>query len=817
MKKLLLFFSLIYSAVNAQERIAPAYPLVTHDPYFSIWAVNDTLNADVTRHWTGAHHALNGVISVDGKLYNFLGKREKTYHNILSLADEKSTPLKYTETKPENNWTQLEFNDSAWKTGAGAAGSETSQAQTPWKKNHIWIRKPFNLTKKIKNKLYLVIRHDDNATAYLNGEEIYNVQTFVGEFTYIPISDDIKNKLKKGNNVLSVHAENTGGPSFVDFGLVEEISSKKQITSLQAKQTNVKLNATQTIYDFTCGPVNLKLTFTSPLLLDNLDLLSRPVSYITSQITANDGNTHQVSLYFGASSQIATHGAFQEVEATEYTKEGLGILKVGTKKQELLSKTGDDVRIDWGYLYMAVPNSDKIIQNISTKSNALYSLTKKKDIAQTTMDGTQLVLNTVIDCGKVGNSPVEQHVMLGYDDIVSVQFFGQNLKPWWNRDGKETIEHQLKLAEQDYSSLMSRCAAFDIKLNADALNSGGETYAKLCNIAYRQAIAAHKLVEGPNKEILFLSKENNSGGFINTVDVTYPSSPLFLIYNPDLMKGMLNGIFYFSESGKWNKPYPAHDLGSYPKANGQTYGEDMPVEEAGNMVVLAGAIGKAEGNANYAKQHWETLTTWTNYLAEHGLDPKNQLSTDDFAGHLARNANLALKAIEGVGSYAMLAEMLGDHTTAEKYRKKAQEMAKGWMELADAGDHYALTYNDKNSWSQKYNLVWDKVLDLNLFPKEVAQKEVKYYLGKQQKYGLPLDSRKTYTKSDWIIWTATLANNREDFNALIKPVYKFALETPDRVPMNDFHETLDAHRVNFKARSVVGGYFIKMLETKLAK
>ncbi len=817
MKRLILFFSLIYSAVNAQQRIAPAYPLITHDPYFSIWSVTDSLNADVTRHWTGAHHALSGVVSVDGKLYNFLGKREKTYNNIVPLADERSAPLKYTETKPNDSWTKQQFNDSAWKTGTGAVGSEASQAQTPWKKDHIWIRKSFNLTKKIKNNLYLVIRHDDNATVYLNGEEVYNVQKFVGEFAYVPISDALKNKLKKGENFLAVHAENTGGPSFVDFGLEEEVLYKNQIDVLQAQQKSVKLNATQTIYEFACGPVDLKLTFTSPLLMDNLNLLSRPVSYITSQVKANDGNTHQVDLYFGASSQIATNTAFQEVEATEYSKEGLNILKVGTKKQELLSKTGDDVRIDWGYLYMAVPNSDKVIQNITSKSNALYSLSKKKDVAQTKMDGTQLVLNTVIDCGKVGNSAVEQHIMLGYDDLISVEYFGQKLRPWWNKDGNETIEHQLKLAEQDYSSLMSKCAAFDKQLHTDALNSGGETYAKLCNIAYRQAIAAHKLVEGPNKEILFLSKENNSGGFINTVDVTYPSSPLFLIYNPDLMKGMMNAIFYFSESGKWNKPYPAHDLGSYPKANGQTYGEDMPIEEAGNMVVLAGTIAKAEGNADYAKQHWATLTTWANYLAENGLDPKNQLSTDDFAGHLARNANLALKAIEGVGSYAMLAEMMGDQTTAKKYHTKALEMAKGWMALADAGDHYALTYNDKNSWSQKYNLVWDKILGLNLFPKEVAQKEIKYYLGKQEKYGLPLDSRRTYTKSDWIIWTATLADNREDFNTLISPVYKFALETPDRVPMNDFHETLDAHRVNFKARSVVGGYFIKMLETKLAK
>ncbi|RZM29299.1 MAG: DUF4965 domain-containing protein, partial [Pedobacter sp.] len=626
MKRILTLILLGCSAVFAQERKAPAYPLITHDPYFSIWSPSDSLNTSTTQHWTGANHSITGLISVDGKVFSFLGKTEKVYNSILPAADEKAMPLSYTEEKPATGWINTTFDDKAWKTALGPAGSEPSQAKTPWKKDEIWVRRTFNLTRISGNKLYLQIRHDDKATVYLNGKEIYTKPKLEGKFVYIPLDEAVRKTLIKGKNVLAIYAVNTGGPSFLDAGLVEEPPAKDAMVITDAIQKSVAFNATQTIYQFTCGKIDLKLTFTSPQLMDDLDLLSRPISYISTKMKSNDGLAHDVKVYFGASTNIAVHNPSQDVYAAyagETPSGSVSVLKAGTTDQPMLIRKGDDVRIDWGYMYLGVSNEFKHAMAVTERTAPLKRLfldnrpAVKSDGEDT---GQNLLLNTSLQIGKVDSKEKESFVMLGYDDLYALQYFNQNLRPWWNSDGKQTLTGQIELAAKDYQSIVKRCEAFDQKLYADAMASGGEAYAKLCVMGYRQAVTGHKLVKSPEGELLFLSKENFSNGSIGTVDITYPSAPLFLIYNPDLLKGMMNGIFYYSESGKWAKPYAAHDLGTYPIANGQTYGEDMPIEESGNMLILAAAIAKAEGNAEYAKKHWKTLSIWADYLSKNGLD-----------------------------------------------------------------------------------------------------------------------------------------------------------------------------------------------------
>ncbi|WP_199269789.1 glutaminase family protein [Mucilaginibacter lacusdianchii] len=803
----------VATSAQAQVSKAPAYPLITHNPYFSIWSNTDTLNKSVTHHWTGQEQSLLGVVKVDNQFYRFMGQAEIQYKAILPISEEQAYSCKYlADEQPAEGWQNTAFNDANWKTGAAPFGDERFKAGTQWIGKDLYTRRKFTLSKIPEGHLMLRVFHDDGAEVYLNGHLVSTIQGANGDYEPFQLTEQAKSYLTTGENVLAVHCKNTGGGSWLDAGLEYQVTNKSDIDIKLAEQTNVNISATQTTYNFKCGTVNLKVTFTSPLILNNLATLTTPVSYITYQATANDGKPHTVNVYQGVSTNVAVNRPYQEVQADKYNKNGLSILKAGTTEQPVLQKKGDNLRIDWGYVYVAATGAK---QYITTSSEAEAAFYNNKPNAAVNKTGKQLMLNTVVSLGTVGKAPVSRFVAVGYDDLYSVQYFTNNLKPWWRNSAGANMDGLLSQAVKNYNSVLAQCKATDDKIYQDAKAAGGENYAQLGVLAYRQSVAAHQLVKSPDGELLFLSKENFSNGSINTVDVTYPSAPLYLLYNPELLKGMLNGIFYYSESGKWTKPFAAHDLGTYPIANGQTYGEDMPVEECGNMIILTAAIVKADKDIAYAKKHWKTLTTWTNFLGQAGFDPENQLCTDDFAGHLAHNANLSVKAIVAIGAYAQMAAMMGEKETAEKYRAMAADMAQKWEQIANAGDHYALVFKSNDTWSQKYNMVWDKVLNLDLFPQKVYDTEIKYYLTKQKEFGLPLDSRKTYTKSDWILWTAAMTDNANDFNALVNPVYQFATQTPSRVPLTDWHETVDGRMIGFQARSVVGGYFMKVLRNKM--
>ena len=376
----------------------------------------------------------------------------------------------------------------------------------------------------------------------------------------------------------------------------------------------------------------------------------------------------------------------------------------------------------------------------------------------------------------------------------------------------------IQAALSDPEQILSRCVQFDHGLEADLERSGGRAYVLLGSLAYRQGLAAQKLVVDVDGTPMLFPKENFSNGCIGTVDVLYPQAPQLMLFNTELLKASITPILEYAGLHRWPFAFAPHDLGTYPLADGQVYGggkktEDnqMPVEESANMILLVAASVKADVTPAFAEKYWSVLSKWAGYLRVKGLDPENQLCTDDFAGHLAHNVNLSAKAIVALGAYADLCKRTGHVKEGSEYRRVAEQFAAKWTQMANDSGHFRLTFDGPGTWSQKYNLVWDKLLDLHLFQKQAIQDELASYKPHFEKYGLPLDSRRSYTKLDWTLWTATMATSKDDFEAFVTPLYEWANETPSRVPMTDWYDTKTGKQEGFQARSVVGGLFIRLL------
>jgi hypothetical protein len=590
-------------------------------------------------------------------------------------------------------------------------------------------------------------------------------------------------------------------------------------------QTALLLDATHTRYTFQGNGVALELSFFTPAFPQDMSLVSRPVTYLTWSARSLDGTAHAVDVLLDVDPVIAVNTDMDHVTWGRSQLDTLTVLNVGSRDQRMLDKRGDNLRVDWGYFHLAVPDAEHAVTSENADALSTFAqqgtldATDLMDMPATPRDGAAH-LAVELHLGTVTSAPVAQHVLVSYTEGFSIEYLNQRLRPFWQRNG-ETVPAMLTEAEQQYAALDARGTQYDQMLNQALTQVGGADYAYLTTLAYRQTLAAHQLTADIDGTPLLFAKENSSNGDIGTVDVLYPSAPFFLFFNPQLLQAQMEPVMRYAGLPRWKFPFAPHDLGRWPIADGQEYGggertedDQMPVEESGDLLILADALAHAQGNARFAQQYWPLLTRWAEYLRTAGLDPANQLSTDDFAGHLAHNANLSIKAIDALGAYADLAQRLGHKDVANDYRSTAEGMATKWQQMAADGDHTRLAFDKPGTWSQKYNLVWDDLLGLHLFPAKLRKSEVTFYLKHRNIYGVPLDSRATYTKLDWELWSATMADTQQQFQQFVGPLAHWADTTSSRVPLTDWYDTLTGKEESFQARSVVGGLFIKALSNE---
>jgi len=444
----------------------------------------------------------------------------------------------------------------------------------------------------------------------------------------------------------------------------------------------------------------------------------------------------------------------------------------------------------------------------------------------------------------------------------------------------------------DFKNAFKLANNYSEQLEKDALVSGSEDYKDILALSARQVLGACSFSGTPDNPLIFF-KEISSDGNMNTVDVIFPAFPFFLYTNPRWLAYVMEPNIEHQLSGQYPNDYSMHDIGSsFPNATGHPDGRDeyMPVEECGNMLIMGLALinslkydtepasiwsatgenvdvesnsgaalplyidadgmddtfggpisSKGEKQARkWVEKSYGLWKQWTGYLVREALIPSNQLSTDDFAGWLANQTNLALKGIIGIRAMSEIAELVGETKDAKYYRDVSETYVKRWHEefaISRDGTHAKLAYTWYGSWTTLYNLFADSLLCFHLPSSsssalgDAGQKPLKgvessvsktsfvdekvyriqsdWYHNVRQRYGLPLDSRHLYAKSDWEFFAVAVASKsvREE---IVQSIALWVNETSTDKPLTDLYDTEGDGGfpgISFKARPVVGGHF----------
>lgn len=594
----------------------------------------------------------------------------------------------------------------------------------------------------------------------------------------------------------------------------------------QAVQTGLSLTAFTTDYTFKAGKAELEISFVSPLPPDNLRVASCPVCYVNYKVKG----AADAEIILVADQCVCYNGEQGCVRGGSAKLPDFEVSFFGLKKQTALSVDCDCFGADWGYWYLSGERS-----YYATAESCEKYIKSGTEPVETNNDKRKVVFSS----SKARNGKI----MLGFDDTVSINYFGDFLKGYYleNNTIIDALEETFKTSEETDKYL----AGFDRRLRESAEKYGDE-YINILYASLRQSVGAHKLVKDRTGQLLFLSKECRSNGCIGTVDVSFPSMPLYLLYNPELVRAMLRPIFKFAKMPVWKFDFAPHDVGTYPHCCGQVYGFNekyrgdlidtrenqtrfgywllpdtvdiydfkyqMPVEECADILIMLAAAYKADGNKDIVREEFLLLEKWAEYLVRFGLKPENQLCTDDFSGHLKNNLNLAIKAVVGLGCFALLCEATGEREKYEKYRKIAEKYVFEIVAFSENFSHLPLTWDGgEDTYSLKYNLAFDKLLDLNLFSQEFFERETDFYLTKTNEYGIPLDNRAEFTKSDWLIWTACLTDLNDKRKKILGGIDKYLRNSEDRLPFGDWYETKTGRLIGFRNRTVQGGCFILLL------
>ena len=625
--------------------------------------------------------------------------------------------------------------------------------------------------------------------------------------------------------------------SYAFLGNVKEVE--------KLTQTSLQVTTFRTIYGFTCEEFDLEVLFFSPLPITDYEIWSCPVTYVEYKITPktqlSDINVylclHEEWCYYGKENKDVRGDVF-------ILNEGKEVAWFGLNCQHVFNRTGDRFGADWGYYFVVADSCFyHTIEDFNKITECEYTSELKKTkyiTAQNTHGST--------------SEQISGKILVAFDDIVSINYFGQMLQGYFFSDGRNIMD-AVKFSLKEYDRICKVCEEEERYLEKKA-KPYGEKYLALLNATYRQVLASHKLVKDRKGRLLLISKECGSGGCVATVDVTYPTMPFFLVLRPELLKATIEPIFEFANMDAWTYEYAPHDAGVYPFCNGQFYGiqnkesgkygrsisyqgedfrkvvlpqyyfypkgsdlysheKQMPIEESADMIIICLTYLLVTDDKKYLEDKLPLLQQWCDYLVKKGLIPENQLCTDDFLKLINKNVNLSIKATVAIKSFAKILEIFGKNGGyySDIAKSRAQELKNmfGNKVMPFAFD------DEGETFSMKYNLAPDKFLKLNVFDEETVNRELQNCLSSCGDFGFPLDNNTALTKCDWMLWMATLTDDKKEQKKIISIVHNFIINGTDRVPFADLYDCNTGIAEEFTNRTVIGSTFVLLLKDKLQK
>jgi Domain of unknown function (DUF5127)/Domain of unknown function (DUF4965)/Domain of unknown function (DUF1793)/Domain of unknown function (DUF4964) len=592
------------------------------------------------------------------------------------------------------------------------------------------------------------------------------------------------------------------------------------------QQTKLEVTPTRSRFTLEGGGVELVAEFLSPVEPGDIKRQSIPFSYLTLTARSTDGHPHDVQLYADISGEWCSGDDGQQItwapSQVSYAGGTLQTWAVELASQQPL--TEQDQQAAWGSTVWATPSTSGLTyqsgQDVVVRAQFVGNgkLTNGNDTNYRAISNDWPVFAFCADLGQLGTSARTVPLSIGLARTPAVSYQGQNLDPWWSKEFPSWAD-MLGFFHGDLAAAQRRATALDSKITAGAQAAGGTAYAGLCAIALRQAYGGTELVAGPDGSPWAFLKEISSDGNVSTVDVLFPASPVWVYADPGYLALLLAPLLSYAESGKWPEQFAPHDLGSaYPVAGGHNDGggENMPVEETGNMLIMAAAYLQQVPSAAkaYATAHYKIFKQWADYLVANLPDPGFQNQTDDFAGQIAHSVNLALKGIVAVAAFGqIIAKAAGNSADAASYAAQARQFIAFWVKNAQdpSAAHLDLTYSGgdggNGTWGTTYNGFADRLLGTSLVPASVQAEQAAWYREVSNLFGLPLQVPHSYAKSDWEMWTAAWLSDYPISKQLIEQVYTYANTTPQRVPFSDLYDTISGNQNAFQARPVQGGIF----------